>query len=196
MSGQAGLRTINNNYVASGDGRDLLIYHDQSFRGGKMGMGLTSPHLPGRSRFDVKVSRPVGSSLGFNARNEGHTQHLNLSQSSVRAVSEKKTRIFEGGLSGLGATDLQFGHARSQPKLEAPKKPFSYVWAESSRKPAFDWDPVQQRSLFGDFGGGMSAQEFDLPSRRRAEAPSWNKRLPLQSYPGYSRTPLGGIWSQ
>mmetsp|Transcript_23441 Transcript_23441/g.66898 ORF Transcript_23441/g.66898 Transcript_23441/m.66898 type:complete len:148 (-) Transcript_23441:248-691(-) len=146
MSGQAGLRTINNNYVASGDGRDLLIYHDQNFRGGKAGMSLTSPHLPSPNTGQAKLRRPVGSSVGYNARVEAHTQHLNLSQSSFRAVADKKCRMSEG-LSATGASvisDTTVAHSLSQPTLEGRNKPFRFVWKESSQSRAMnaDWNPA------------------------------------------------------
>jgi len=193
MSGQAGLRTINNNYVASGDGRDLCIYHDQSFRGGKSGLGLTSPHLPSPATNAAKFQRPVGMTRGFNARNEGHTQHLNLSQSSYKAVTDKKTRLL-----GEGATfksDMQQVHARSQPGLGDAKKPFRFVWEESARPRAIaEWSPPPLLGATGDLGA-LPAQELDLSDSRAADSAAWTKRMPLRSYPGYTRTPMGGFWS-
>mmetsp|Transcript_14289 Transcript_14289/g.39546 ORF Transcript_14289/g.39546 Transcript_14289/m.39546 type:complete len:201 (-) Transcript_14289:106-708(-) len=200
MSGQAGLRKINNNYVASGDGRDLLIYHDQSFRGGKAGTALTHPHLPNPTSGVPKVRRPVGSTLGFNARTEPHTQHLNLSQSSLKDVEGKKTRVLEG-LGATGAslvTGSNFPRSRSQPSsnLEEPMKPFTYRWEESTRPRVgtSDWNPTAY--ALPDYGG-VPARDLDLTSSMRApEETAWNKRFPLRAYPGYSRTGLGGFWSQ
>merc|ERR1719300_683930 len=58
-------------------------------------------YLPKPEAGEAKVQRPGGSSLGFNARNEGYQQTLNTSRSSLKLTEARKERLAMSGTVSL-----------------------------------------------------------------------------------------------
>lgn len=81
-----GLRLMNNNYTAAGDGRDLVINYDAGFRGGKLFQDKLPQHLP-------KPWVNPRSSGKSRVSTEPHEQTLHLTRSTVFSVNEKKERL-------------------------------------------------------------------------------------------------------
>lgn len=193
MSGQAGLRLINNNYVPNGSGRDLLIYHDTSFRGGSVGGARTQSYLPKSSGGDPKHARPVGSSLGFNARNEGSTQHLNCSKDLFRTVSDTKKRMTMQGWSGTA----------SSPSFDSNvSKLLSKYGGNSNSNVPFARSRARSAASL-DLGPHADQSPPETPfteefreRRTRPEVQEWNKSVPITYRMAVGRTSSGGFWSQ
>mmetsp|Transcript_143536 Transcript_143536/g.357687 ORF Transcript_143536/g.357687 Transcript_143536/m.357687 type:complete len:202 (+) Transcript_143536:76-681(+) len=201
MTGQAGLRLINNNYVARGDGRDALLYYDAHFRGGKVGGGAANQHMPSPQAGVAKPLRPGGSSLGFGARVEGHTQHLNLSKSSFANTSERKLRMTaEGWCPGpaspsrtsLASHAATLEHSLTRSRSE-PGKAFSPVWRESSLCGGLHFSTSKLNLL----GGVEDSVSFTAKiSDGSSHEPEWTKPVRWKTSQCISRTPGGGFWAK
>jgi len=184
-----GLRLINNNYVASGDGRDAIVYHDGGFRGGNAGRDNISQHLHKPMAGSPKLRRQ--STLGYNARVEASTQHLNLSKSSASFLQEVKEKIKKEedtrtSLHNRG--DLpELLRSKSDPGLTG-STPFARsvgLGATSRMHPLASTSPkslTQKLVTTSSFRGTQTAE------------PAWTKNLTLPVRSGYSRMPFGGVW--
>mmetsp|Transcript_43245 Transcript_43245/g.111687 ORF Transcript_43245/g.111687 Transcript_43245/m.111687 type:complete len:201 (+) Transcript_43245:206-808(+) len=198
MAGQAGLCLINNNYTARGDGRDLLIYYDSGFRGGKMSMHAKTSHLPSPMAGPAKLQRPPGSSLGFGARNEGHQQHLNLSSSSFKELNDKKLRLTSNtsssGFHSTGSpkeTAQRLLMSTTRPRSSPAGNRFVHVF-EQSTMVSTGSKPLWATGKLGEDDLRASTGQLMVPAQ--PGVPEWDKPLPIKSVYGFNRTPNGGYW--
>ncbi|CAK9038563.1 Uncharacterized protein SCF082_LOCUS22665, partial [Durusdinium trenchii] len=88
-----GLRLINNNYVANGTGKDVTITYDPNFRGGRLGSVNQLQHFPNPKAGLPK--RRKDEATGYNARDEGYKQALNVSRSAFLLRQDAKDKIKE-----------------------------------------------------------------------------------------------------
>jgi len=194
MSGEgAGLRRINNKYIATGQGRDLFIFQDHGWRSGKSGSGHSYGFLPRATTSEMKLSRTSGS----NPRLDASRQHLSLSRSSGDIMRERKERM---ELSGWSTGGFSTNHLSSSTQAAAlpglpgtptlgsrtVQKEFVPRW---DVKPTLDWTPRAPRtssapaSSSPDLGLMVAARS----SPNSAASPSSRKAI--------TRKPDGGFWT-
>mmetsp|Transcript_31364 Transcript_31364/g.73157 ORF Transcript_31364/g.73157 Transcript_31364/m.73157 type:complete len:189 (-) Transcript_31364:71-637(-) len=182
-----GIARINNHYVADGNGRDLTILYDAGYRAGRQGLDRVSKHWPKAKVMPAKLRRPPGLTLGFSARIEADTQHLNTSKPSHRSVFEAKSKM--GEELDMRASALMM----STPKL-----------AKSRSDPGLTNGMVFERSR------GISASMAKLHEVRPSTVPEvprpkllsademrtpmWERELARNPYAGFARTSYGGYW--
>mmetsp|Transcript_44889 Transcript_44889/g.113751 ORF Transcript_44889/g.113751 Transcript_44889/m.113751 type:complete len:199 (-) Transcript_44889:195-791(-) len=198
MTGQGGLRLINNNYVSGGDGRDALICYDAGYRGGSQGMTRVHQHFPAPKADSPKLLRPIGSTLGWDARTEAHSQHLNCSGSMFKKTGERKLKMTSEGWtkpapprSSLASTALELERSLTRSTSE-PGATFSPMWRDL---------PKQRPSIFGGATrpGAMMREDCDMASEAgsvRADVPSWSKPVRFNSMQCCARTAGGGFWAK
>mmetsp|Transcript_31724 Transcript_31724/g.69305 ORF Transcript_31724/g.69305 Transcript_31724/m.69305 type:complete len:188 (-) Transcript_31724:78-641(-) len=183
----AGQRRINNKYVASGDGRDLIILMSAGYRGGRLHEVRTLPHFCRPSADAPKVRRPVGSTLGWTARTEAHTQHLNLASSVAPFVANARKKIDQEKLRSSGyswptpATMPAIMRSRSDPGLDGTS-PFRRTTGSIGI-------PFKESLL--DISQGW--EKTDKVRRAKREVPVWEKPLRLSAHA--TRTESGGFWA-
>lgn len=173
-----GLRLINNNYVAAGDGRDLMINYDANFRGGKRGNTDVIQFFPKPQAGPSKARKHV--TLGFNARTEAAAQTLNCSRSSFHQLRDAKARL--GSLRPITAPVGDAGaRSSSTPSRAEPFRP--------------RWEHVKEL----DFRATDTALAHRTEKQLTAPRPTkphepWNDQCFVPSRSGFSRDPGGGIW--
>lgn len=192
--GNSGLRLINNNYVPDGTGRDRLVYYDRGFRGGKECTNQFLAHFnngptgPGSLCELRERDRPL---MGFNHRAEGYAQVKSLSSPSDKFLTDWRTKSIARTTSEWEQRrrDLRMKQAddervllrvRSDPGLDRPKDfPFKRSIG-TMHNPCF-YPPPPTPSPF-DLITPPPPKKFIRDDMERNE------------YPGFSRTPYGGLW--
>lgn len=184
-----GLRKINNTYTPDGTGRDLLIYYDPAFRGGKAFSDTFSPHLPKPEAGDVKLSRPPKT--GYNARIEYSAQHLNLARSAsdrTLAMKRKHADPFASRLQALQmasttSANQTFFRSKSDPALLG-SCPFRRSVGAFHGASAVYLPKPQAIDLSGFGGSGSPTKKQEI----------WAEPGERHQYMGFSRTAYGGLW--
>lgn len=193
----AALRLVNNNYVANGTGRDLMVVFDSSYRGGNLGQESVLTHFPNPRAGEPKYSK--SPKKGFGARVEGDTQHLNCSRGMNKLMAETKGRISLARSSAPrlnGATSQEnlpnLLRSRSDPAL-AGLTPFCRTKGMAATMSASNFAqtfssmiPEQESSRMLPPSAEMMARKF--------ESPSWTTNMARNSYLGFARNPGGGFW--
>jgi hypothetical protein len=197
----AGLRLVNNNFVPYGDGRDLMVFYDSSFRGGKLCQESVLTHFPNPKAGVPKLFK--SPKKGFGARVEADTQHLNCARNMNTYLAETKAKLAEAKKTSklprriaLGASDdnlPEMLRSRSDPGLDG-LTPFSRSTGMAATTSA-----ACLRRPSSAPCGSFATETLQMPSpspeaTARGKTPRWTNNLARTSYSGIARTPYGGFW--
>lgn len=193
-----GLRKINNTYTPDGSGRDLLIYYDPAFRGGRQCDDKFSPHFPKPETGDVKLGR--APKTGYDARIEAGSQHLNLSRSSFNTNRAKKINIADPYANRLEELRL-LSTTRASETLFRSKSDPALLGSCPFRRSYGAVSAATQSILPRPLGGSTSMTQLPKAGSGVSSSPTksskkeiWTEPGERHQYMGFSRTAYGGLW--
>ncbi|CAK9050566.1 unnamed protein product [Durusdinium trenchii] len=200
-----GLRLINNNYVANGTGKDVTITYDPNFRGGRLGSVNQLQHFPNPKAGLPK--RRKDEATGYNARDEGYKQALNVSRSAFLLRQDAKDKIkesakfrFSDDASRTMTTVMSLTSLRaSKDLIRASSAPSLQAAATCNFRPRWEMPAsildTSEVDLFKENKFEMSQKSL-LPTYWRPKDPNLDWPAPGFLHPchGFSRNDGGMPW--